>query len=54
MDEEGPREYDHTYVDVVDYRVRRRAGYSRNQKTITRFVAQLEYRLDGDWLVDLL
>jgi len=49
MGEDEPREYDHTYEDVVDYGVRRRAGYSRNRQTITRFVAQLEYRLDGEW-----
>ena len=29
MSEDGPHEYDRTYEDVVDYRVRRRAGYSR-------------------------
>ena len=49
MSEDGPREYDHIYEDVVDDRVRRRTGYSRNQQTITRFVAQLEYKLDDEW-----
>jgi hypothetical protein len=49
MSEDGPREYDRTYEEVVYHRVRRRAGYSRNQQTITRFVAQLEYKLDDEW-----
>jgi len=39
MSEDGPREYDHTDEDVVDHQVRRRAGYSRNQQTTTRYVA---------------
>jgi hypothetical protein len=49
MSEDGPREYDRIYEDVVNHRFRRRAGYSRNQQMITRFVAQLEYKPDDEW-----
>ena len=46
---EEPREYDREFTTPLEYRVRRRIGYSHDRGEITRFVVQLEYRLDGDW-----
>jgi len=47
---EEPREYDREFTTPLEYRVRRRIGYSHDRGEITRFVVQLEYRLDGDWV----
>lgn len=44
-----PRDYDREFTTPVQYRVRRRIGYSHDHGEITRFVIQLEYRLNGDW-----
>jgi hypothetical protein len=49
MSEDGLGEYDRTYQDTVDHQARHWAGYNQNQQIITRFVAQLECRLDGEW-----
>lgn len=46
---EGPREYDREYTTPLEYRVRRRIGYSHEHGEVTRFVVQLEYRSNGDW-----
>jgi len=46
---EQPREYDREFTTPLEYRVRRRIGYSHDRGDITRFAVQLEYRLDGDW-----
>jgi len=46
---EQPREYDREFTTPLEYRVRRRIGYRHDRGEITRFVVQLEYRLDGDW-----
>jgi hypothetical protein len=47
---EEPREYDREFTTPLEYRVRRRIGYSHDRGDITRFVVQLEYRLDGNWV----
>ena len=46
---ETPREYDREFTTPLEYRVRRRIGYSHNRGSITRFVVQLEYRIDDEW-----
>jgi len=48
MDDGGPRAYDHERVVEVGRIVRRRLGYSHDSGDVTRFVVQLEYRLD-EW-----
>ena len=45
----GPRDYDREFTTPLDYRARRRIGYSHEQGLITRFVVQLEYRIDDRW-----
>ena len=47
---EQPREYDREFTTPLEHRVHRRIGYSHNRGDITRFVVQLEYRLDRDWV----
>ncbi|RAW44041.1 hypothetical protein DQW50_16415 [Halorubrum sp. 48-1-W] len=46
---EEPREYDREFTTPLEYRVRRRIGYSHAHGEVTRFVVQMEYRLDGGW-----
>lgn len=46
---EEPRDYDREFTTPLEYRVRRRIGYSHDHGEVTRFVVQLEYRLEGDW-----
>jgi len=46
---EGPRDYDREFTTPLEYRVRRRIGYSHDHGEVTRFVVQMEYRLDGEW-----
>lgn len=41
-----PREYDKNIEVVVDRHSRRRLGIDTDRETVTRFVVQLEYRLD--------
>lgn len=45
----APRDYDREFTTPLEYRVRRRIGYSHEHGVVTRFVVQLEYRLDGEW-----
>lgn len=45
----GPREYDREYTTRIATTVRRRLGYSHDRGDVTRFVVQLEYRLEGEW-----
>jgi len=45
-----PRDYEREFTTPLDYRARRRIGYSHNRGAVTRFVVQLEYRLQGEWV----
>lgn len=45
-----PREYDREFTAKTGTTVRRRLGYSRDNGDITRFVVQLEYRYEGEWV----
>jgi hypothetical protein len=47
---EGPRDYDREFTTPLEYRVRRRIGYSHDHGEVTRFVVQMEYRLDSEWV----
>ena len=47
---DGPRDYDREFSTPIDYRVRRRIGYSHDHGDVTRFAVQLEYRLESDWM----
>lgn len=49
MDEE-PRGYDREFTARLSARVRRRIGYSHDRGEVARFVVQLEYRLDEEWV----
>lgn len=44
-----PRDYGREFTATLEDRVRRRIGYSHTNGEVTRFVVQLEYKLDGDW-----
>lgn len=44
-----PREYDREFTTPLEYRVRRRIGYSHEHGVVTRFVVQIEYRIEGRW-----
>lgn len=46
----GPRDYDREFTTTRSVRVRRRLGYSHVRGEVTRFVVQLEYRLNGEWV----
>lgn len=46
---EGLPEYDREFTTPLGYRTRRRLGYSHVQGEVTRFLVQLEYRLDDEW-----
>jgi len=46
--DEELRDYDREYTHAVTRSVRLRLGYSRDRKSIGRFVVQLEYRFDPD------
>lgn len=48
-DDDTPREYDREFTTPLTYRTRRRIGYSHDRGDVTRFVVQLEYRLDEGW-----
>lgn len=47
---EAPRSYDRMYEAVVSHRVRKRLGYDRRGSTISRFVVQLEYAVEDEWM----
>lgn len=44
---DSPRDYDREFTDAVGGSARRRLAYSHDRGEITRFVVQLEYRLDS-------
>ena len=46
-----PREYDRVWTVRLTEQVRERRGYSSERGTVTRFLVQLEYCLDGEWTV---
>lgn len=43
------RTYDREFTATLSDRVRRRVGFDIKRGNVTRFVAQLEYFLDGEW-----
>lgn len=47
--EDAPRDYDREFTTLLEFRVRRRIGYSYDHRIVTRFVVQLEYRLNDGW-----
>jgi hypothetical protein len=51
MTGDGPREYDREYTDRLSNVTRLRLGYSHDHGEVTRFVVQLEYRVDEAWEV---
>ena len=44
-----PREYDRECTDRISETTRIRTGYTHDRGTGTRFVYQLEYRVDDEW-----
>jgi len=46
---EEPREYGREFTTPLQYRVRRRIGYTHDRGEVTRFMIQIEYLLDGEW-----
>jgi hypothetical protein len=50
MTDDEPREYDREFTTPLEYRTRRRIGYSHERGAVTRFVVQVEYRVNGEWL----
>ncbi len=46
---EKPRNYDREFTTPLGYRARRRIGYCHDHGDVTRFVVQVEHRLDGEW-----
>lgn len=46
---EDPHDYDREFTTPLEYRVRRRIGYSHDHGAVTRFVVQMEYWLDDTW-----
>ena len=49
MSGEGPQDYDREYTDPLSDVTRVRLGYSHDRGEVTRFVVQLEYRVEGEW-----
>lgn len=45
-----PRSYDREFTTPLHWNVRRRIGYSHHRGEVTRFVIQLEYYHEDDWL----
>lgn len=45
-----PREYNREYTKALSHQARVRMGYSTERGDVLRFVVQLEYNRDGDWL----
>lgn len=48
MTGDKPRDYDKEFTTPVDTNVRRRLGLDVDRGDVTRFVVQLEYRLDAE------
>ncbi len=48
--EDSPKGYDREFTFRVSNRVRRRFGYCHDRGEVTRFVVQLEYRLNDEWV----
>lgn len=46
----GPRGYDREWTTQTGTTVRRRLGYSHEQGEVTRFVVQLEYLYEKEWM----
>jgi len=46
---EAPEDYDREFTTPLEYRARRRIGYRHERGDVTRFVVQLEYRVDDEW-----
>ena len=49
MSADVPRNYDREYTKPIQADARVRIGYTRDGSEISRFVVQLEYRLDEEW-----
>lgn len=49
MSADGPRNYDREYTKPIQADARVRIGYSRDGNEISRFVVQLECRLNEEW-----
>lgn len=45
-----PRDYDREFSTPLEYRARRRIAYSHDRGRVTRFVVQLEYRSNDEWV----
>lgn len=45
-----PTGYEREYTASVGWRIRRRVGFSTDRGDVTRFVVQLEYRVEDEWL----
>lgn len=45
-----PREYDREYTTWTGTTIRRRLGYSHDHGEVTRFVVQLEYLYEDEWM----
>ncbi len=50
MTGEGPRDYNREYCRGASGPLQVRIGLDREKGTVTRFMIQLEYHHDGDWL----
>lgn len=46
----SPREYDREYLKPLTGPLQLRIGVSTQRGDVTRFLVQLEYNLDGEWL----
>jgi hypothetical protein len=44
-----PQDYEREFTTPLEYRARRRIGYTHERGDVTRFVVQLEYRIGGEW-----
>lgn len=45
-----PEGYDREFTTIINRRAQIRAGLSTDSGDVTRFLVQLEYWLDGEWL----
>ncbi|MFB6143012.1 MAG: hypothetical protein ABEJ30_06685 [Halorientalis sp.] len=46
---DSPRDYDKEYTKALTHRLRIQQAYSHEKGDVTRFVVQLEYRVDDSW-----
>jgi hypothetical protein len=46
---DSPREYDREYETPISNCARKRLGYNRTRDELTRFLVQLEYKIDDEW-----